>query len=103
MPDPTIQIHINSLVGLATELPLVGINIVDEKGVSFSIQIDALEAMRQANILQEAAASAIADAFIFAFLREKIRITNAQAAMIMNEFREFRADLEKKFAEDNET
>ena len=84
-------IYVASIVGMNTGLPLVEIRLGSEKA-----QLDPDEAREVAMNILEASNSAITDLWLVEFAMSRIEIDQARAGQLLNEFRLWRKDREKR-------
>jgi len=85
-------IWVQSLISHRTQKPRIDIQLGE-----LHTQMDADSAMDLATNIIEVAEGAYADAFIFNFLMEKIGVDQERAAMVIPEFRDYRAKLAEEF------
>jgi len=90
-------IWVQSLVSHRNQKPRIDLQVGE-----IHTQMDTSAAIDVAKNILEASYGAYADAFIVNFLQEKVGIDLNSAAMIMQEFRDYRAQLEAEFKKDQD-
>lgn len=81
----TGEIAVRSLVSFKTDEPMVQLAVGDQ-----FVTMNSAQATEQAMYLLGAAHAAQADAFIFAFAKEKLELTDELAAGMVRMFRDFK-------------
>jgi len=90
-------IFIQSLVSHRTQKPRVDIQVGE-----IHTQMSAEAAMNVAKQMIQAATGAIADAFIFNFMREKVGLDDPRGIQVIQDFRAYRDDLLAEFDAEQE-
>lgn len=84
-------LHVSSMYGAATRKPIIVLTY-DAPGKEFEVQMSVAAARNHAQDILEVAESAVADAFIFEFMKAKVRLSDQAAAAMIGEFRVWRAE-----------
>lgn len=88
---PSGVLHVSSMYGAKTRQPIV-ILTYDAPGKEFEVQMSVATARNHAQDVLEVCESAVADAFIFEFLKTRLHQEDKVAAQIIQEFRVWRAE-----------
>lgn len=88
-----IGFSVSSGYGRDSQKPFINITVGAK---DFHTQMSPVEAIELAHNLLAAAEAAITDAFMIRFLRERVGVDMPQVAGLLNEFREFREELDEK-------
>ena len=89
--EADVPVSVVSGYGARTKRGFVSLTLGDHK----PIQLSSAEARRVAGLLLDMAGAADGDAFLVAFMRDTVGITEYQAAQIMVEFRAWRKEREE--------
>lgn len=85
------MLHVSTLYGMKSRKPLVQLTY-DAPGQEFNIVMSVATARNHAQDVLECAESAVGDAFLFEFFKEKMHLKDEQAAAVLVDFRKWRAE-----------